>query len=218
MIEPITVAVVDDDPIVRSAVASYLAIAPELVLVESADDGAEAAALCVRHGVDVLIMDVRMPGTDGITATAEVRRLSPRTKVLLLTSVDSDDHVRRGLAAGAGGFLLKDTSPRALVEAVRSVHLGNAVVSTVPLLRVMAGDPPRPGRGEPLRSPLSGREEEILALLCQGASNAEIAEQLYLAESTVKTHVSALMTKLSATSRMKAVARAYELGLVSDRG
>lgn len=217
MDDPITVAIVDDDPIVRSAVASYLAIAPDLLLVGSADDGADAAALCARHGVDVLIMDVRMPGMDGIAAIEEVRRLSPRTRVLLLTSLDGDDQVRRGLAAGAGGFLLKDTSPGALVEAVKAVHLGNSVVSPAPLLRLM-GERARSDRGAELRSPLSAREAEILTLLCQGASNGEIAEQLFLAESTVKTHVSALMAKLSATSRMKAVARAYALGLVSDRG
>lgn len=213
MPKPILVAIVDDDPIVRSAVASYLTIAPELTLVGTASDGSGATELALAHQVDVLIMDIRMPGLDGISATAAVRKASPRTRVLLLTSIDGDDEVRRGLAAGAGGFLLKDTSPTALVEAVRAVHAGNSVVSSGTLARMMA---PRQvvRAGTPLRGELSAREEEILAKLCEGASNAEIADQLYLSESTVKTHVSAIMGKLSATSRMKAVARAFELGLV----
>ncbi|HBX82523.1 MAG: response regulator transcription factor [Propionibacteriaceae bacterium] len=213
---PIRVAIVDDDPIVRSAVASYVATSSDLNLVAIGSDGNEASGLVVKHEVDVLIMDIRMPGMDGIAATAEVRRVRPSTAILLLTSIDGDDEVRRGLAAGAGGFLLKDVTPLALVQAVRSVHVGNPVVSSGPLLRMMRLHTPV-SPGVPLRGDLSGRERDILALLCQGASNAEIAETLFLAESTVKTHVSAVMAKLSATSRMKAVARAFELGLVDRR-
>lgn len=213
MTDLITVGLVDDDPIVLSAVASYLSSDPGIVVAATASDGSEAGALAARYAVDVLVMDIRMPDADGITATALVRRASPRTKILLLTSIDGDDEVRRGLEAGASGFLLKDTTPTALVEAVRSVHLGTSVVSPGPLHRILSAQR-TPATGIPLQGRLSPREREILVLLGRGATNAEISDALGVAESTVKTHVSSLMMKLSATSRMKAVARAFELGLL----
>lgn len=213
MTDLITVGLVDDDPIVLSAVASYLSSDPGIVVAATASDGSEAGALAARYAVDVLVMDIRMPDVDGITATALVRRASPRTKILLLTSIDGDDEVRRGLEAGASGFLLKDTTPTALVEAVRSVHLGTSVVSPGPLHRILSAQR-TPATGIPLQGRLSPREREILVLLGRGATNAEISDALGVAESTVKTHVSSLMMKLSATSRMKAVARAFELGLL----
>lgn len=212
MREPIRVAIIDDDPLVRSAVTSYLQIDSAVEVVAQGADGADAVAIASRLAVDVLICDVRMPGLDGIEATAAVRRAAPSTKVLLLTSIDDDALVRRGLAAGAGGYLTKDTTPEVLVAGVRAVHVGGTVVSPETLKRTlhvtdpMASEPP---------IALSTRENDILQLLCRGASNQEIADQLFLSESTVKTNVSALLGKLRVTTRLKAVVRAHELGLVN---
>lgn len=207
----ILVAIVDDDPIVRNAVKLYLQTAPEIKVVGTGENGAEAVDLVTKTRVDVLIMDIRMPVRDGISATAEVRRVSPKTKVLLLTSIDTDTDVRDGLAAGAAGYLLKDTSVEALVGGVRSVHLGNSVLSDGMLSRVVQQ------RAKPVATvDLSPRESEVLQLLCRGFSNEEIGNALYLSDSTVKTHVSALIAKLGVSSRLKAVARAYQLGLVDQ--
>lgn len=207
----IRVVIVDDDPIVRSAVAMYLTTAPEIELVASGSNGSEAVDLVRVHEVDVLIMDINMPVRDGISATVDVRKVSPQTKVLLLTSIDGSREVRDGLAAGASGYLLKDTSVQALVEGVRSVHHGHSVLSDGMIRRVFAPHPVPTGAVE-----LSAREDEVLQLLCRGHSNDEIAHELFLSESTVKSHVSAIMSKLGVTSRLKAVARAYQLGLVRD--
>lgn len=210
-VEEVRVGIVDDDPIVRSAVELYLKTDPGIVVVGTGNNGAEGVALVKAQHIDVLIMDIRMPVQDGIAATAEVRKVSPHTKVLLLTSIDTDSDVRDGLAAGAAGYLLKDTSVEALVGGVRSVHLGNSVLSDGMLSRVFR---PRPRLVTKVE--LSARENQVLQLLCRGYSNDEIGHELFLSDSTVKTHVSAIIAKLGVTSRLKAVARAYELGLVEQ--
>lgn len=215
--EPIRVIIVDDDAIVRSALEAYASASPDIEVLGSFENGAEAVAAAGRLPVDVVLMDIRMPVLDGISAAAEIRAASNRTKILLLTSFDEDDYALNALRSGASGFLLKDASPRALVDAVRAVHEGNTVVSPEPLGRILkspdAGRPAAPSR-RPRSVDLSARELDILRLLCQAHSNAEIAESLYLSESTVKTHVSAIMGKLMVKSRLKAVVRAYEWGLV----
>lgn len=208
--EKIAVAVVDDDSIVRSAVASYLATDPMMDLVAVGVDGQEAIDIVRSRQVDVLVMDIRMPILDGIAATTEIRRLSPGTKILLLTSIDADLEVQQAMAAGANGYLLKDTPVQALVEGVRSVHLGNMVMSSCSLSRVIT-PPPAAGAAD---VKLSERELGVLRLLCRGFSNDEIAEEFSLSDSTVKTHVSSVIAKMGVTSRLKAVARAFELGLV----
>lgn len=216
----ITVMIVDDDPIVRSALSSYITSAPDLTLVGTCADGAEAVAAVGRGSVDVVIMDIRMPVMDGITATREIRSRHPDVHVLLLTSFDEDDTMVTALRAGAGGFLLKNESPGAVVDAVRAVSRGNTVVTTERVSRLLDQGrrrpaPAAPGPGAADGVHLSQREMEILDLLCRAQSNGEIASGLHLSESTVKTHVSSIMAKLSVGSRLKAVIRAYELGLVS---
>lgn len=215
-----TVLIVDDDPIVRSALASYISSAPDLTLVGTCADGAEAVAEVGRATVDVVIMDIRMPVMDGITATREIRSRHPDVHVLLLTSFDEDDTMVTALRAGAGGFLLKNESPAAVVDAVRAVSQGSTVVTTERVTRLLdqgrrrPAPAPQPGPGA-ADVHLSQRELEILDLLCRAHSNGEIAAGLHLSESTVKTHVSSIMAKLAVSSRLKAVIRAYELGLVS---
>lgn len=212
-----TVALVDDDPIVRSALASYLRAGGFSVLHEAAD-GLEALEVITREPVDVVIMDVRMPRLDGIRTTAELRRRLPWIKILVITSFDEDEAVREALAAGANGFLLKDTSPSGLAEAVRTVLRGSSVVSPGPITRLVQQQAaPRRPTTTPSALGLSPRELDILRLLCDAYSNTEIMAALNLSESTVKTHVSAIMAKLDVTSRLKAVVRAYELGLVDRR-
>lgn len=210
----IRVALVDDDSIVRQALTAYLRPVDGFRIVHSCANGAEALTALGIEPVDVVIMDMRMPVMDGITATEVMRERFPDTKVLLLTSFDEDEAVRRALAAGASGFLLKDTSPQGLVDAVRSVLQGTSVVSPGPIARLLK----RQGRSRepmPAGTDLSPREREILGLLCAAYSNAEICAELTLSESTVKSHVSTIMTKLGVSSRLKAVVRAYELGLAS---
>lgn len=216
---PVRVIIVDDDAIVRSALGAYVGASPELTVVGAYSDGSEAVAAVSApgFGVDVVLMDVRMPVMDGITATEQLRAGNPNVKVLLLTSFDEDDYMMNALKAGASGFLLKDASPKAIVDAVLAVHNGTTVISPEPLGRLVRGKSAAKHRQipqPPRKVDLSGRELDILRELCHAHSNAEIAEKLYLSESTVKTHVSAIMSKLLVNSRLKAVVRAYEWGLV----
>ena len=218
----ITVLIVDDDPIVRSALSAYVSAAPDLELVGVCADGAEAVTAVGRRRVDVIIMDIRMPVMDGIAATRAIRAKHPDVHVLLLTSFDEEDTMVTALRAGAGGFLLKNESPDAVVGAVRAVSQGSTVVTTERVSRLLdqgrrrpgpaPGAPPGPTAAE---LHLSQRDLEILQMLCLAHSNSEIANALHLSESTVKTHVSSIMAKLTVPSRLKAVIRAYELGLVT---
>lgn len=211
----IRVGICDDDGIVRNALTSYLRTAEGLELIHTSANGAEALAALAAEPVDVLVMDMRMPVMDGLTTTRAVRERFPATRVLMLTSFDDDDTVREALAAGASGFLLKDTSPQGLVDAVRAVQQGTSVVSPGPIARLLQSQAPaRPPVTDAPPVDLRPREQEILGLLCAAYSNAEICEALSLSESTVKTHVSTIMSKLGVSSRLKAVVRAHELGLV----
>ena len=210
----ISVAIVDDDAIVRAALSSYLRATDGFEVRHECTNGVDAVAEITADPVDVVIMDVRMPRMDGIQASAVLRARLPDLKILVITSFDEDGAVREALAAGANGFLLKDTSPSALVNAIRTVLQGTSVVSPGPITSLLLAH----GRPKRLAPPpelgLSPRELQILRLLCAAYSNTEIAEELYVSESTVKSHVSAIMTKMQESSRLKAVVRAYELGLV----
>lgn len=211
---PVTVAIVDDDAIVRAALVAYLTSAEGFEVRHELTNGAEAVSVITRDPVDVVVMDVRMPKLDGIQATQALRSTVPNIKILVITSFDEDGAVRDALSAGANGFLLKDTSPTGLVDAIRAVMQGTSVVSPGPITSLLLQDK---RRARPVPAPelgLSPRELQILRLLCAAYSNTEIAEELFVSESTVKTHVSGIMTKMQVPSRLKAVVRAYELGLV----
>ena len=211
---PVTVAIVDDDAIVRSALVSYVSATPGFRVVHECTDGAQAVATIVAAPADVVITDVRMPKLDGIRATEALRRALPDIKILVITSFDDDDAVREALEAGANGFLLKDTSPRGLVDAIRAVMEGNSVVPPGPITTLLLNQR-QPKPEPPVDLGLSPRELHVLELLCSAYSNTEIATELHVTESTVKTHVSAIMMKLNVSSRLKAVVRAYELGLIN---
>ena len=207
---PITVAIVDDDAIVRSALSSYLH-SGGFDVVHEATNGYEALSAVTNRPVDVVIMDVRMPQLDGIQTTAELRRRLPDIKILIITSFDEDEAVREALAAGANGFLLKDTSPGGLAEAVRTVVQGSSVVSPGPITRLVQQNPaPRRPTMAGSALGLSPRELQILRLLCDANSNTEIADSLFVSEHTVKSHLYNVFKKLNVKNRLQAVSWAKE--------
>lgn len=209
------VVVVDDQELVRSGFALILERAG-LEVVGEAADGLEAVDVVAGTAPEVVLMDVRMPRLDGIEATRRIVSAHPATKVLALTTFDLDEYVYAAVRAGASGFLLKDVSPADLVHAVGVVARGDVVVApalTRRLLDRYAGGPDPTTGPETLRG-LSEREVEVLRLVARGLANAEIGEQLFLSEATVKTYVSRLLTKLGARDRVQLAVVAYEIGLV----
>ena len=206
------VLVVDDEPLVRQGLRLILESEPDLVVVGEAGSGVEAVALARALEPDVVCMDVRMPDLDGIRATELVLRLPRPPKVLVVTTFSSDDFVLGALRAGASGFVLKRASAAELVAAVRAVASGDSLLypDAVRTLALAASRPP-PVRTGPA---LTRREAEVLALVAEGLSNAEVAERLVLGTETVRTHVAALLRKLGARDRTQAVVLAYEAGLV----
>jgi DNA-binding NarL/FixJ family response regulator len=215
----ITVGVVDSEALVRGGVRRVLEQAPDVRVVAEAASGPGAVELVRKHHPRVLLMDIRMPGMDGLAATEQVRTLSPGTAVVLLTSMADDGHIRRALRAGATGFLLKDGSPRELVTAVRAVAAGEAMLSPAITRRVLDRiidiDPEPVERARTLVGHLTGREREVLGLLAQGMGNLQIARKLYLSEGAVKAHVSRLLTKLSCDNRVQAAILAHNARLIS---
>ncbi|MET7275667.1 response regulator transcription factor [Streptomyces flaveolus] len=209
----------DDQALVRAGFRLILERAPDIEVVGEAGDGAEAAALAARLQPDVVLMDIRMPVTDGVEATRLIcgDRVTSRTRVLVLTTFDLDEYVYAALLAGASGFLLKDALAPDLLAAVRTVARGDAVTApsvTRRLLdRYVETASGRSTSADDLAS-LTGREREVLVLIARGLSNTEIAGRLHLTEGTVKTHVSRVLAKLGLRDRVQAVVYAYESGLV----
>ncbi|SCK09898.1 two component transcriptional regulator, LuxR family [Streptomyces sp. WMMB 714] len=215
----IRILLADDEPLLRMAFTMVLEAQRDMAPVGEAGDGAEAARLARQLRPDVVLMDVRMPGTDGIEATAEILRDCPQTRVLILTTFDVDEHAFAGLRSGASGFLLKNALPEELLSAIRSVAAGDAVVSpriTRRLLENFAQQlPDGSGTLEDGRlERLTAREREVLVEVARGLSNAEIAGRLSLAEATVKTHLNRVLTKLELRDRVQAVVFAYETRLI----
>jgi DNA-binding NarL/FixJ family response regulator len=212
------VLVVDDQELVRGGFALILDAQPDITVVGEASDGAEAITAAATLGPDVVLMDVRMPNVDGIRATAEICATS-ETKVLVLTTFDLDEYVYDALRAGASGFLLKDMRRDELVNAVRVVAAGEALLAPTVTRRLIADvvSRARPTTPPPRLDTLTGRETETLKAVARGMSNAEIATELYVTEHTVKTHVSNVLTKLGLRDRVQAVVLAYETGLVVPR-
>jgi DNA-binding NarL/FixJ family response regulator len=221
----ITILLVDDEPLLRLGFRLVLESQPDLTVVGEAADGAAAAARTAELDPDVVLMDVRMPGVDGIAATREIVRNSPRSRVLILTTFDVDEYAFPGLKAGASGFLLKNVPPDDLLTAIRAVARGDAVVApsvTRRLLDTVADrlPDPVPDGGPPTThglDRLTERELEVLEKVAGGLSNGEIAGELVLSEATVKTHVGRILTKLGLRDRVQAVVLAYETGLVRPR-
>ncbi|HTF08428.1 MAG TPA: response regulator transcription factor [Asanoa sp.] len=220
MVDQIRVLVADDQELVRGGFALILDAQPDITVVGEAADGAEAVAAAERLHPDVVLMDVRMPNVDGIEATARICAASA-TRVLVLTTFDLDEYVYDALRAGASGFLLKDMRRDDLVNAVRVVAGGEALLAPTVTRRLIADvvtrAPRRAGPTPGRLTSLTARETETLRAVARGLSNSEIAAELFVTEHTVKTHVSNLLTKLDLRDRVQAVVLAYETGLVVPR-
>ncbi|WP_022891904.1 response regulator [Agromyces subbeticus] len=217
---PIRIAIADDQSLVRAGLRMVLDAEPDLAVVGEASDGSEAVALVDALEIDVMLMDVRMPGVDGITATEAIAAGRRPTRVIVLTTFDLDEYAFAAIRAGASGFLLKDSRPAELVGAIRTVHAGEAALAprvTRRMIELFAGDLPNHGgrRDSPELATLTPREREILVAIAEGRSNPEIAEQFFLSESTVKTHVGRVLQKLGARDRVQLVIFAYEQGLLT---
>ncbi len=217
----IRVAVADDQALIRSGISVLLGSAYDIEVVGEANDGDEAVKLAVRERPDVILMDIRMPGTDGLEATRRITahdRLA-NTKVLILTTFDLDEYVFEALHAGASGFLLKDTLPDDLLAAVRVVAGGEALLAPRATRRLMEEFVSRPAAAcvepPPGLDTLTEREAEVLLAVARGLTNTEIADTLFMAPSTAKTHVSRLLTKLNARDRTQLVMLAYEAQVVT---
>ncbi|AWZ04038.1 response regulator transcription factor [Streptomyces sp. ICC4] len=228
---PLRVLVADDQFLIRAGLVGLLEAAPGFQVAGQAADGAEAVELALLTRPDVVLMDIRMPGTDGITATARILAEvpPPQPRVLILTTFDLDEYVYGALKAGASGFLLKDSGPRRLLAAITAVGSGDALFAPTVTRRLVeafalrgtgrdggAGD--RRGTGAEALEALTGREVEVLELVGRGLANADIAWRLFISEATVKSHVNRTMSKLGLESRAQAVVAAYESGLVVPGG
>lgn len=216
----IAVLLVDDQELIRYGLRLVLEAQPDIAVVGEASDGAEAVRAAQRLRPDVVLMDVRMPGVDGIEATRQLTAALPDTRILVLTTYDLDEFAFGALRAGAAGFLLKNTRPDELVAAVRAVTTGDAVVSpriTAKLIDIAMPHiaPPDAPASDSALDALSPRERDVFRCVGQGLTNAEIAEALHLSESTVKAHFGRILVKLDLANRVQAVIRAYELGVVS---
>ncbi len=218
----ITVALADDQALVRAGFRALLDAETDIAVVAEAADGEQAVELVRSHRPDVVLMDVRMPGTDGLRATARISAdpTLTRTRVIVLTTFELDEYVFGALRAGAAGFLLKDIEPADLVDAVRIVAAGDALLAPRHTRRLIeafvqqSGVVPGAGEDDTRLQELTAREREVLTLVGQGLSNAEIAERLVLSPLTAKTHVARLFMKLAARDRAQLVVLAYETGLV----
>jgi len=215
----VKIVVVDDQEMVRSGFVALLSTQPDIEVVGTAADGSEALQVVRRTHPDVVLMDVRMPVMDGIEALRQLSEnpATAQTKVVMLTTFDADEYVHESLRLGASGFLLKDASPDELASAIRVVHAGEALLSPSVTRQVIAqfARAPRRRKADPRLKQLTEREREVLENIARGSSNSEIAAELFLAEQTVKTHVSRILGKLGLRDRAQAVVFAYESGLVA---
>ena len=216
----ISVLLVDDQPLLRMGFRLVLDAQSDLEVVGEAGDGVEAVALTERLDPDVVLMDIRMPGMDGIEATGRISTLKPRSRVLILTTFDLDEYAFAALRAGAAGFLLKNAQPMELIAGIRTVASGDGVVAprvTRQLIEAFAQQSSAPVTDARLER-LTERERQVLVEIARGQSNAEIADALGLSEATVKTHISRLLPKLELRDRVQAVVFAYETGLARRDG
>ncbi|GAA2516443.1 response regulator [Rarobacter incanus] len=225
---PIRVAVVDDQALVRAGFSMVIDSQPDMRVVAQADNGATAVAELTAADVDVVLMDVRMPGMDGLSATGELvaawHRGGNDARIIVLTTFDVDEYAIDAIEHGASGFLLKDAPPEEMLAAIRNVHRGDAVLAPSTTRRLLdrlgrqRPDLPPATAPDPRLGDLTDREREVLTLIAQGLTNQEIAAQLVVAEATVKTHIGRILAKLEVRDRVQAVIFAYEVGLVAPGG
>lgn len=214
----IRILLVDDQTLVRQGIQTLLDLEEDLIVVGAAANGQQALAMVEQMQPDVVLMDVRMPVMDGVAATGEITKRWPHIGVIILTTFDDDEYVIEGLKAGARGYMLKDADSSEIVEAVRIVARGEALIQPSITRKVLAEFTRLAGRGAPamlpLAEPLTEREMDVLRGIATGQSNREIADQLCISEGTVKNHVSNLLAKLAVRDRTQAIIRARELGLI----
>lgn len=213
----IELVIADDQQLVRSGFGMIIGAEPDMSVIGEATDGAEAVRLVRSLRPDIVLMDVQMPGTDGLEATAEITAMADGPRVIILTTFERDDYVFTALRNGASGFLLKNAPPETLIEAIRTVASGDALLAPSVTRRLVEEFARRPGAPIPseVADRLTDREREVLVLLARGMTNAEIADDLFVGEATVKTHVSNVLTKLGLRDRVQAVVFAYENGVVT---
>ena len=217
----IRVLICDDQALVRAGFRAILEAQPDIEVAGEAENGAEAVALAERRAPDVILMDIRMPVLDGVEATRRLVAAGSPARILVLTTFDLDEYVHAAIRAGASGFLLKDVTPAKLIEAIRVVASGDALLApsvTRRLLERFATTLPQRDQSSEALGELTARETEVLRLLAGGLSNAEIAAELVVSEATVKTHISSVLRKLGLRDRVQAVIVAYETGLVTLGG
>ncbi|MCR3748961.1 response regulator [Lentzea californiensis] len=207
----ISLLIVDDHPVVRDGLRGMFGADPRFEVVGEAGDGAEAVAVAERLRPDVILMDLRMPGTDGVAAIRELAKRGVPSRVLVLTTYDTDSHVLPAIQAGATGYLLKETPREELVRAVEAAARGEAVLSPAVATRLVGQV------RKPAPAPLSAREREVLELIAQGSTNREAAKRLYISETTVKTHLLHVYAKLGVNDRAAAVAAAFSRGYLTPR-
>jgi DNA-binding NarL/FixJ family response regulator len=209
---PVTVLIADDHPVVREGLRGMLAAEPAITVVGEAGSGDEAVAMARRHRPDVVLMDLRMPGVDGVQATAGILATAPGTRVVVLTTYETDADIVRAVEAGAAGYLLKDTPRPDLVAAIRAAARGETVLAPTVAGRLVSQ------LRRPVAEPLSARETQVLALVARGSTNAEIGRELYISEATVKTHLLRAFGKLGVSDRTAAVTTAIERGMLPAPG
>jgi DNA-binding NarL/FixJ family response regulator len=213
---PVRVLIIDDDDLMRAGLKSVLASDESVQVVGEIGDGREAVQSTREHRPDIVLMDIRMPGLDGIAATREVLACSPDVKVVMLTTFEDDDYIFGALNVGASGFLLKRTRPEELIAAIHTIAAGDSLLSPSVTRRVidrMAREPPVEVASNRRLESLTPREREVLDLIARGLSNGEIAKSLFVEESTVKSHVKRVLMKLGLRDRVQAVIFAYESGV-----
>ena len=214
----IRIVLVDDQELVRTGFRMVLDAQPDMTVIGEAADGLAAVEFARAHSADVMVMDARMPRMDGVAATQRIRQAGDRPRVLMLTTFDLDEYAFAALKAGASGFLLKDVPPEELLFAIRAVHSGDAVVAPSTTRRLLDRFAPMLPAGDTQAASeleeLTERERQVLILVAQGLSNAELAQRLFVSEATVKTHVGRILAKLGLRDRVQAVVYAYENGLV----
>jgi DNA-binding NarL/FixJ family response regulator len=213
----IKVLIVDDDHLMRAGLAMIIEQTTDLVVVGQAEDGRQSVTIARRERPDVVLMDVRMPVLGGIEATREITSLPDPPRVLILTTFELDEYVFNALQAGASGFLLKRTPPEQLIDGIRTIAAGEALLSPSVTKRLIAEFAHRPERAvDPKLANLTDREREVLVEMARGLSNEELAEVLFISENTVKTHIKKILTKLGVRDRVNAVVLAYQGGLMDD--
>lgn len=217
MSKPTRLVVADDHVLLREGLVAILESDQTLQVIAECDDGPSAVTACRQLRPDVVLMDVQMPGGDGLTALEEILQTCPDARVVVLTMFDLDEYVVRALASGASGFLLKTTPARELIDRVKSCALGEFVASPTVMARLVESYVKRPSARlsaeQDVLSGLTAREEDVLRAMAEGLSNAEIGQSLYLAETTVKTHVSRILDKLGVRDRVQAIVLAHRAGL-----